>query len=141
MKKLDNELLALLRSNARISTSALARALDVSRSTVQSRLQKLEADGVIQGYSVVLGEGYRASRMRAHVLITVEQRRTPRLNRQLEAICEIVALHAISGEFDLIVEVEAAGPQALNQVLDQISALEGVQRTQTSVILETRFSR
>ena len=141
MKELDRQLLASLRHNARTSTSALARALGVSRSTVQSRIQKLESEGLIQGYSVVLGDSYRAGRMRAHVLITVEQRLTPRLNRLLEGIPEIVALHAISGEFDLIIEVEADGPQALNQVLDQVSALEGIQRTQTSVILETRLSR
>lgn len=141
MKELDRQLLAALRHNARMSTSALARTLEVSRSTVQSRIQKLESEGVIQGYSVVLGDRYLEGRMRAHVLITVEQRLTPRLNRLLEGIPEIVALHAISGEFDLIVEVEADGPPALNQVLDRVSALEGILRTQTSVILETRLSR
>nr|MBV6630069.1 Lrp/AsnC family transcriptional regulator [Oceanococcus sp. HetDA_MAG_MS8] len=141
MKELDRQLLAALRHNARMSTSALARTLGVSRSTVQSRIQKLESEGVIQGYSVVLGDRYLEGRMRAHVLITVEQRLTPRLNRLLEGIPEIVALHAISGEFDLIVEVEADGPPALNQVLDRVSALEGILRTQTSVILETRLSR
>lgn len=141
MKELDRQLLAALRHNARMSTSALARTLEVSRSTVQSRIQKLESEGVIKGYSVVLGDRYLEGRMRAHVLITVEQRLTPRLNRLLEGIPEIVALHAISGEFDLIVEVEADGPPALNQVLDRVSALEGILRTQTSVILETRLSR
>ena len=74
-------------------------------------------------------------------LITTRQRLTARLNRQLEAIPEIIALHAISGEFDLIIEVAAESPEGLNHVLDQVGALEGIERTQTSVILETRFSR
>lgn len=138
---LDARLLQQLRANARLSTSELARRLDVSRSTVQSRLTRLEDDDVIHSYTVVLGENYRKGLMRAHVLVAVEQRLTRRLNRQLEAIPQIVSLHAISGEFDLIVEVEAEGPQALNRILDRISALEGIQRTQTSVILETRFQR
>ncbi len=130
-----------LRANARLSTSELARRLEVSRSTVQSRLQKLEENDVIHSYTVVLGDKYRRGLMRAHVLVAIEQRLTGRLNRQLEAIPQIVSLHAISGEFDVIVEVEAEGPQALNQILDRISALEGIRRTQTSVILETRFQR
>ncbi len=138
---LDDRLLQQLRANARLSTSELARRLDVSRSTVQSRLQKLEENDVIHSYTVVLGDKYRRGLMRAHVLVAIEQRLTGRLNRQLEAIPQIVSLHAISGEFDVIVEVEAEGPQALNQILDRISALEGIRRTQTSVILETRFQR
>ncbi len=141
INNLDSRLLQHLRANARLSTSELARRLEVSRSTVQSRLQKLEDDDVIHSYTVVLGENYRKGLMRAHVLVAVEQRLTGRLNRQLESIPQIVSLHAISGEFDVIVEVEAAGPQALNRILDQISALEGIRRTQTSVILETRFQR
>lgn len=138
---LDDRLLQQLRANARLSTSELARRLDVSRSTVQSRLQKLEENDVIHSYTVVLGDKYRRGLMRAHVLVAIEQRLTGRLNRELEAIPQIVSLHAISGEFDVIVEVEAEGPQALNQILDRISALEGIRRTQTSVILETRFQR
>lgn len=138
---LGERLLQLLRTDARMSTSELARQLKVSRSTVQSRLQKLEQDDVIHSYTVVLGENFRKGLMRAHVLVAVEQKLTARLNRQIESIPQIVGLHAISGEFDLIVEVEAAGPQALNRILDQISALDGIRRTQTSVILETRFQR
>lgn len=140
-KTLSDRLLAKLRANARTSTTELARSLNVSRSTVQSRLRALEESDVIHSYTVVLGESYRAKLTRAHVLVAVQQRLTARLNRQIESIPQIVGLHAISGEFDLIVEVEADGLQALNQVLDQISALEGVERTQTSVILETRFQR
>lgn len=138
---LSNRLLQLLRTNARMSTSELARRLEVSRSTIQSRLQKLEQDDVIHSYTVVLGENYRKGLMRAHVLVAVEQKLTARLNRLIEAIPQVVGQHAISGEFDLILEVEAEGPQALNRILDQISALEGIRRTQTSVILETRFKR
>lgn len=141
MNSLDQRLLNALRADARTSVSELSRLLDVSRSTVQSRMARLRADGIIRGYTVVLAERYRRGRMRAHVLITTRQRLTARLNRQLEAIPEIIALHAISGEFDLIIEVAAESPEGLNHVLDQVGVLEGIERTQTSVILETRFSR
>lgn len=141
LNSLDQRLLLILRRDARIATAALARQLEVSRSTVQSRIQRMESLGIIRGYSVILGESHQRQWVRAHVLIAVEQRLTPRLNKQLEGIAQIAALHAISGEFDLIVEVEAEGTQALNHLLDHISGLDGVLRTQTSVILETRFRR
>lgn len=53
----DQKLLALLRRNARTSVTELAKALHVSRSTIQNRIARLETSGVIRGYSVILGGG------------------------------------------------------------------------------------
>ena len=58
MDDLDRKLLALLRTDARASTSALARKLSITRSTLQSRLQRLEKNGIITGYTVRLGNDY-----------------------------------------------------------------------------------
>lgn len=138
---LDLRLIQALRENARSSTTALARELEVSRATVQNRLRKLEADGTIRGYTVLLGENYRRGLIAAHVLVEVEQRLTAQLSRALQAIPQISALYAISGDFDLIVVLEAQGTEALSQLLDQISSLDGVIRTKSSVILETKLQR
>ena len=75
-------LLSLLRENARASTADLARRLGVSRTTVQSRIERLEKRGVIAGYGVRLSPDYEQTLVRAHVLVTVapklaEQGRAP----------------------------------------------------------------
>jgi len=57
----DEKLLSILKTNARASISDLARMLNLSRSTVQSRMLKLEETGVIKGYSVDYGEDYLTS--------------------------------------------------------------------------------
>ena len=74
ISKQDEKLLALLAKDARASISDLARALDLSRSTVQSRMQKLEQNGVIKGYRVEYGEDYLAKLVSAHVSIKVKQK-------------------------------------------------------------------
>ncbi|TMP39449.1 Lrp/AsnC family transcriptional regulator [Pseudoalteromonas rubra] len=137
----DERLLSELRKNARASISELARTLDMSRTTVQSRLQKLEQSGVIQGYSVELGRQYQASQVAAHVSIKVRQKLTAQTNNALKQINNISALYAISGEYDMIAEVEAQSLEQLSQLLDDIGNLEGVERTTSSVILETKFKR
>ena len=76
INKHDEKLIALLRTNARSSISDLARGLDVSRSTVQSRLFKLEQSGVITGYSVEFGSAYIEGLVSAHVSIKVRQKLT-----------------------------------------------------------------
>ncbi|MGI9464738.1 MAG: Lrp/AsnC family transcriptional regulator, partial [Aestuariivirgaceae bacterium] len=52
----DEELIALLKLNARESVASLARKLGLSRTTVQDRLKRLEEQRVIEGYSVKLSE-------------------------------------------------------------------------------------
>ncbi|TGN40171.1 Lrp/AsnC family transcriptional regulator [Marinobacter confluentis] len=137
----DQTLLLHLRQNARISVSDLARQLNLSRSTVQNRIARLEASGAIRGYSVELGGEYAASQVEAHVSIKVLQKLTARTNRALEAISQVSQLYSVSGEYDLIAIVQAQSLEELSAVLDQIGNLEGVERTNSAVVLETRFRR
>ena len=141
MKTVDQKLLSILKSDARISTSNLARKLDLSRSTIQSKIKKLEQEGIIKGYTVIYGDEYQSRLVSAHVLIKVVQKLTTRTNRELSNMPEVCALHSISGDFDLIAMLKTESTQALSHVLDEISNLEGVERTNSSVVLETKFSR
>ena len=72
----DQQLLAVMRGNARASTTELAQILEVSRSTVQKRLERLENEGVIAGYTVQLSSEYLDQEIKAHVMITVSPRIT-----------------------------------------------------------------
>lgn len=137
----DKKLLLRLRQNARSSISELARALDLSRSTVQNRIARLEDSGVIRGYSVELGGEFSANQVEAHVSIKVFQKLTARTNTALEQISQVSQLYSVSGEYDLIAIVQAQSLEELSAVLDEIGNLEGVERTNSAVVLETRFRR
>ncbi|QSP94712.1 Lrp/AsnC family transcriptional regulator [Marinobacter salinisoli] len=141
ISKQDQKLLMLLRQNARTSISDLARELHVSRSTVQNRIAKLEASGVIRGYSVMLGGEFSENLVEAHVSIKVMQKLTAKTNIELEGISQVAQLFAVSGEYDLIAIVQAQSLEELSAVLDEIGNLEGVERTNSAVVLETRFRR
>jgi len=139
--KLDTMLLAELRDNARITTSELSRRLGVSRSTVQSRLKRLQDTQVITGYRVQLGPSYQKNRIQAHVLIKLEQKLTGRALLSLKKISGVSALYSISGAYDMIAIVEAHSTRELSQLLDEIANLDGIERTNSSLILETKFER
>ncbi|MFP3449294.1 Lrp/AsnC family transcriptional regulator, partial [Pseudomonas sp. SIMBA_067] len=76
----DKKLLSVLKTNARASISDLARHLNLSRSTVQSRMLKLEQSGVIKGYNVDFGDDFLNSLVSAHVSIKVKQKLTTKTN-------------------------------------------------------------
>ena len=137
----EQQLLSILRSNARASISDLARVLNLSRSTVQNRMTKLEESGVIKGYAVQYGSEYQDNLVSSHVSIKVKQKLTSKTNAELRQVSEVSELYAISGEYDLIAIVQAESLEQLSQILDNIGNLDGVERTNSSVILETKFKR
>jgi DNA-binding Lrp family transcriptional regulator len=130
----------LLRDNARASTASLARALGLSRSTVQSRLERLERDGTIQGYTVRLGD-LEARQVQAHVSIALEANAQAAVERTLRSLPAVTSLMTVSGLYDLIAMVGADSTAALDRALDQLRACPGVKTTTTAVVLSRRFDR
>ena len=137
----DRALLALLSENARMPVAELARRLGLSRTTVQARIERLEADGVIAGYGLRLSESYLSGLVRAHVLITIGPKALPAVTAALAAIKVVTTLHSVSGTFDLIAILAAPSILDLDRLIDRIGALDGVERTLSSIILSTRISR
>lgn len=137
----DRDLLALLAENARLPVATLAKRLSLSRTTVQARLERLEREGVIAGYGLRLSERYTAGLVRAHVLITIAPKALSQVTSSLEKIQELTTLHSVSGSFDLIAIITAPSIAELDQLIDQIGTIDGVERTLSSIILSTRIAR
>ena len=137
----DIALLALLRDDARAPTAELARKLALSRTTVQSRMEKLQRRQVIAGYTVVVPDELEADLVRAHVLITLAPKRSGAIEGALRKIAEVRVLHSVSGPFDLIAIVAAASIGELDALIDRIGGLDGVERTTSAIVLSTRIQR
>jgi DNA-binding Lrp family transcriptional regulator len=138
---IDSALLAKLREDGRASTAQLARFVGRSRSSVQSRLERLERDGVIAGYTVRLGPQHELGFVRAHVMIKVGAKEARAVTAALTAVSQVRLLHSVSGEVDLIAIAATATVAEMDQVIDRIGALPGVERTTSSIILSTKFER
>jgi DNA-binding Lrp family transcriptional regulator len=137
----DIALLALLRDDARAPTAELARKLKLSRTTVQSRMERLQRQRVIAGYTVVVPDEVEAGLVRAHVLITLAPKRSGAIETALRRIPEVRVLHSVSGPFDLIAIVAAASIGELDALIDRIGGLDGVERTTSAIVLSTRIQR
>jgi len=141
MDSIDERLLLALRENGRASTAELARLVGRSRTSVQSRIERLEKQGVIVGYGVRLAPEHALGAVRAHVMIKVGPKETRAVSSALRAINQVRVLHSVSGEVDLIAVATAASVAEMDLVIDQIGELQGVERTTSSIILSTKFER
>ena len=141
LDKTDQQLLQLLQSNSRESTSALARTLGVSRSTVQDRINRLERRKIIAGYTIRYHEAFSARQLNAHVMIQVNPKLGQKIVGALSKMAAVMSVQTVSGIYDLVTTVKAATTQEMDQVLDEIGALAGVEKTTTSIVLTTKFER
>ncbi|TNF18493.1 MAG: Lrp/AsnC family transcriptional regulator [Rhodobacteraceae bacterium] len=140
MDETDAKLLALLAENARAPVATLARQLDLARTTVQARIERLERMGQIAGYTIRRGAAARAA-LRATVLITIEPRSGPAVLARLKSLPDVKRVHTTSGRFDLIATLEAPSTEALDLALDHIGEAKGVKSSESLIHLSTRIDR
>ena len=141
MDDTDRSILALLGADARMSVALLARRLKVARSTIQARLERLETTGIIGGYTLKLGEAARQGRIRASILLSIEARAQAGIVTRLKSIPEVERAFTTSGRFDLLLQIAAPNTQVLDQVLDEIGTITGVQSSESLIHLSTKIDR
>lgn len=137
LDKKDQGLISLLRDNARSSVVTLAKALGVSRATVQNRMARLEKNGVITGYTVLLGEEIEKPAVRALMSIQAESIAEARVISSLRGVPEIVAVHHTTGRWDLIAEIRTDSLSSFNQIIGKLRRVDGVVATESNLLLES----
>lgn len=136
--ELDRKLIALLRVDSRTSAAALAKALRVSRGTVQNRIERLVARGVVQGFTIKTRPDMDANRVRAVMTIAIEGERSGAVVKALKGFPEVSAVHTTNGRWDLVAELDVETLQAFSAALDRIRQIEGIAATETSILLATQ---
>ncbi|HYD59638.1 MAG TPA: Lrp/AsnC family transcriptional regulator [Noviherbaspirillum sp.] len=137
MNDTDRHLLALLRDDARMSVTELAKKLRVSRATVQNRIAKLEESGVIAGYTVRVKPEAEAHRIRAWMGIAVEGNSAPAVIQALRVEPGVHTLHTTNGRWDIVAELRADNLELFDRLLGRIRRIEGIGNTETSILLST----
>ncbi|MQQ07060.1 AsnC family transcriptional regulator [Epibacterium sp. SM1979] len=138
MDKVDERLISALRHDARASLSDLATQLNLSRTTVRSRIERLQARGDILGFTVVMKEDVLRDPVRGLMLIGIEGRGTNRIVRQLQGLPEVRAIHTTNGRWDLIVEIGTETLEDFDAALSRVRLIEGITTSETNLLLATK---
>lgn len=137
MDATDQQLISLLRKDARTSVATLAAKLGVSRGTVSNRITKLEDAGTIVGYTVRLRPDAQPHEISAWMSVAVAGNETRSVIASLLGEPGVACLHDTNGRWDLLAELRAANLSELSQILERIRLVRGISSTETSIHLET----
>ncbi len=137
MDETDQQLLSLLRKDARTSVATLAQKLGVSRGTVSNRVAKLEDAGIIVGYTVRLKPDAQPAEIGAWMSVAVEGNETRSVIASLLGEPGVASLHDTNGRWDLLAELRASNLAELSQILERIRLVRSISSTETSIHLQT----
>lgn len=141
MDDLDRRLISALRRDGRAALSDLANALGVARATVRARLERLQASGDIQGFTVLTRDDTARAPVRGLMLLKIEGTGTERVLNRLLGYPEIAEVHSTNGAFDLIAMIATDTLERFDRVLFDIRRLPGVTSSETHLMLSTRRGR
>ena len=88
-----------------------------------------------------LAPSYAAGRVQAFIMLTVEPKQAAAVTAALKRMPGVTRLQSVSGPFDMIATAEAPGVAEMDAIIDEIGAVKGVERTNTSLVLSTKFDR
>jgi DNA-binding Lrp family transcriptional regulator len=142
LDNVDRQIVALLRQDARRSFQSIGLRVSLSAPAVKRRVDRLEADGVIRGYSAQVDPGSYGWGTHAFVALYCEGRMAATEVRDaVEHHPEVEAAYTVAGEASAIVHLRARDTTHLEQTLERLRDHPGVTRTQTQIVLSTLFER
>ena len=142
LDEIDQQIVALLRENARRSFQDIGSRVALSAPAVKRRVDRLEVAGVIRGYSAVLDHAALGWSTHAVVSLFCEGHMTA--DEILAAAGrhpEVAAAHTVAGESSAILHLFARDTPHLEQALQRLRDAPGITRTQTQIVLSTLFER
>ncbi len=137
MDELDFRILRELLRDSRQSYRKLAEILDVAVGTVQNRIRKLEKEGVIKGYTVLLDHEKLGYELTSITRITVSKGRLVDTEMEIAEMASVLAVYDVTGEADIIVIAKFKSRKDLSDFTKKLLSLPYVERTNTHIVLTT----
>jgi DNA-binding Lrp family transcriptional regulator len=137
---LDSQIVTLFAEDPRMSVLEASRVLKVARATVQARLDKMQRAGVIAGWGPRISARELGYVVKAYCSLTIRQEAGhDAVATALADIPEVLELHTVSGESDVLACVVARSNADLQRVLDEITATNTVLRSSSVIVLNSHF--
>jgi DNA-binding Lrp family transcriptional regulator len=137
MDEKNLQILRLLQQNARLPLKTVAGKVGLARSSVRERIARMEAEGIILGYKAEVRPNHRGGEA-VRALLMIRLGRTPARETvsRIAALPSVRRCASVSGDLDLVVEIEAAVISGLNAARDEIALMPDIADVTTAIVLK-----
>ena len=139
---LDRKIIALLLENGRASYAQVGAKVGLSTPAVKRRVDRLVADGIIQGFTALVDPEALGGGTEAFVELHCKSRTDPEeIRSMVSAFPEVVGAYTITGDADALLHVQTGGTRALESVIERIRAHRNAERTNSRIVLSRLVHR
>ena len=140
MDKMDIKLLNILKKNARTSVSNIAIDLQITRTTVRTRMRKLKETGEISGFTVITKSDVSPAPVRGLVMLQIEGTGAHTIRQKLLLLQQVYSVYTTNGKWNMIIDLGTQSLAELDEILSKIQKFSGVKGFETSLLLSTKYA-
>jgi Lrp/AsnC family transcriptional regulator for asnA, asnC and gidA len=143
LDEIDIRILELLVLDSRIPLSHISQEVGISSPAIRERINKLKENGVIKGFSVILDYKRLGLGLTAFIGLSMDESKCcqEEVFDELEKLQNVMEAHFTNGEEDILVKVVSENTETLVELLGEMNAIDGVNRTKTMIALKTPIER
>jgi len=140
---IDKQILGMLLDDSRITLSHISKKVGISSPAIRERMRKLEQEGIIKGFSTIVDYKKLGLGLTAFIGLSMDESKCCQEDVfiELEKIPRVLEAHFTNGEEDILVKVVTENTETLVDLLGQMNAIDGVNRTKTMIALKTPIER
>lgn len=137
MDETDKKICNILTENSRISISSISKKTGIPNSTISNRIHKLEEKNIIKQYTTILDHEKIGINITAMIIIQTETEKHENVEKQLPKLEEVTHVYSISGEYDVLIKVEAMNLEELNEIINsKIRTIDGIEELRELIVME-----
>jgi len=134
----DRHILSVLQENCKLPLVKIGERVGLSAPSVAERIDKLEKNGVIRGYTAILDARKLGKDITAFIGVFIDHPKLiGKFEREIDHLEDVQECHHVTGQHTLLLKVKVDKTSGLEELIRKIRSIEGVSRTETSVVLST----
>jgi len=139
----DNQILGILLRNSRTPLAHISKVVGISSPAIRERIIKMKKEGIIKGFSTIIDYKKLGLGLTAFIGLSMDDSRCCQEDvfTELEGIPRVLEAHFTNGDEDILVKIVTENTETLVELLGQMNAIDGVNRTKTLVALKTPIER
>ena len=139
---IDRRILGLLQDDCKMSLAKIGTAVGLSAPSVVERIKKLEQGGFISGYHAHLDARRLGFDVTAFIGVAISHPRAiAAFEGEVEGLDDVLECHHVTGMHSVLLKVKTRNTASLELLISRIRSIDGVERTETMVVLSTHTER
>ena len=134
---IDKKIIKVLENDARTSLRKISELVDVSLGTVSNRVKRMERNGVIRGYSVILDPDKIGWELNVVIGLRIQKGRLIEIQERIAKDSRVHGVYDVTGDFDSMVIARAKNRKDLDDLSKNVLSIDGVERSITHLVLNT----